>query len=117
MMHRFFSLKGRLSRGLFIGNIFAVIIFFTVLSTLYPYHLFDYNQFKLVDKIINTFNLLSIVCLIIQRLHDLDKSSIYALLLLVPIYNIFLILCILFKRGTIGSNQYGNDPLDTKSLA
>ena len=115
-MHRFFSLKGRLSRGLFIGNLFAVTIFFIGFTALYPYELFGYNNLDLVHNIINKLNLLSITCLMIQRLHDLNKSSIHSLLLLIPIYNIFLILCILFKRGTVGSNEYGADPLAFKEI-
>ncbi|MCT4507827.1 MAG: DUF805 domain-containing protein [Tepidibacter sp.] len=115
-MHRFFSLKGRLSRGLFIGHIFAVTIFFIGLTALYPHRLFGYNNLDLLHNIINKLNLLSITCLIIQRLHDLNKSSLHALLLLIPIYNIFLILCILFKRGTVGPNEYGEDPLSFRKI-
>ena len=47
----------------------------------------------------------------VKRLHDLDKSGWYYLLVLVPLVNLILGLCLLFVPGTRGSNEYGPDPL------
>jgi len=47
----------------------------------------------------------------IKRLHDLDKSGWYSLLLLIPFVNFVFGLYILFKKGADGRNQYGDDPL------
>ena len=49
--------------------------------------------------------------LITRRLHDLNKSGWYGLLLFVPIVDIFVGLCLLFMKGTDGPNEYGPDPL------
>ena len=46
-----------------------------------------------------------------QRLHDLNRSGWHVLLLLVPLYNIYLVFVLLLKKGTEGPNQYGPDPL------
>ena len=55
-----------------------------------------------------------IICqflLIIKRIHDIDKSNSHLWLIFIPIYNIYFILLLLFKKGTNGVNQYGGDPL------
>jgi preprotein translocase subunit SecG len=46
-----------------------------------------------------------------KRFHDLGKSGWHSLLLIIPIYNIYVILGLLLQTGTEGQNQYGDDPL------
>jgi len=48
--------------------------------------------------------------LVIRRLHDLGKPGTHSCLLLVPMYNIYLQLVLLFAKGVTGQNQYGPDP-------
>jgi uncharacterized membrane protein YhaH (DUF805 family) len=50
-------------------------------------------------------------CEVVKRLHDLDRPRSHYWLLLIPFYNIYLSLLLLFQRGTHGPNQYGDDPL------
>lgn len=45
--------------------------------------------------------------LIIQRMHDLNKSGWMSLLILVPFANIYLLVLIIFFKGTQGRNNYG----------
>lgn len=47
--------------------------------------------------------------LAIRRLHDLNASGWYVLLTFVP-FGQFLILWLMFKEGTQGSNKYGEEP-------
>jgi len=47
----------------------------------------------------------------VKRLHDLERPGAHYWLLLIPVYNIYLALVLLFKRGTSGPNRYGDDPL------
>ena len=58
----------------------------------------------------------AVVCAfqVVKRLHDLDRPGTHYWLLLIPIYNIYFGLLILFKKGTEGDNQYGPDPLAGK---
>jgi uncharacterized membrane protein YhaH (DUF805 family) len=51
------------------------------------------------------------VCISIKRFHDLGKPGIHFLLLFIPLYNIYLGLVLLFKKGETGANAYGEDPL------
>lgn len=45
--------------------------------------------------------------LVIQRLHDLNKTGWMSLLLLVPLANIYLLVLVIFFKGTEGRNDYG----------
>jgi uncharacterized membrane protein YhaH (DUF805 family) len=47
----------------------------------------------------------------VKRLHDLERPGAHYWLLLIPFYNIYLAVVLLFKRGTSGPNRYGDDPL------
>ena len=46
----------------------------------------------------------------VKRLHDLDKSGWLILLMFVPTVNALFGLYMLFADGTVGPNQYGEDP-------
>ncbi|WP_250461690.1 DUF805 domain-containing protein [Microbulbifer litoralis] len=45
--------------------------------------------------------------LYVRRLHDLNQSGIWVLLLVLPLVNLGLLIYLLFFRGTDGANQYG----------
>lgn len=47
----------------------------------------------------------------IRRLHDLEKSGWFMLLVLIPFVNIIFGLYLLLASGTVGYNKYGSDPL------
>ena len=53
----------------------------------------------------------------VKRLHDLDKSGWLILLMFVPIVNALFGLYMLFADGTVGPNQYGEDPSTGFSLS
>lgn len=47
-----------------------------------------------------------------RRLHDLDKSGWWLLLMLVPLVGWVVLIYWNCTRGTDGANRFGNDPLD-----
>lgn len=53
----------------------------------------------------------------VQRLHDVDKSGWWMLLMFIPIVNLLLGLYMLFARGTEGPNRFGPDPLARGGLS
>lgn len=53
------------------------------------------------------------IAVTVRRLHDLDRSGWHWWLFLVPLYNLYLALLLVFKKGTAGANEYGGDPLAT----
>jgi len=51
------------------------------------------------------------VCVTVRRLHDLGKSGWHIVGTMIPIYNIYLGLMLVFMRGNPKENQYGPDPV------
>ena len=51
------------------------------------------------------------VAVTVKRFHDLDRPGWHLLLLMIPLYNIYLTAILFVVEGTAGDNQYGVDPL------
>ncbi|QCD52101.1 DUF805 domain-containing protein [Campylobacter sp. RM16192] len=47
----------------------------------------------------------------VRRLHDINKSGWFYLLFLIPVIGAIILLIWFTKRGTIGPNQFGDDPI------
>lgn len=67
--------------------------------------------FAVMILVLCIFGFVASIMMLARRLHDLDKSGWWMLLLFVPLVNILLYIYILFFKGTEGPNQYGEDPL------
>lgn len=52
------------------------------------------------------------IAITVRRLHDLERPGWHWWLLMIPLYNFYLGLVLLFKPGTVGPNRYGHDPLE-----
>lgn len=46
----------------------------------------------------------------IKRLHDVNKPGSHLLLVFVPLYGFYVSFLLFFKKGTKGTNRYGDDP-------
>lgn len=55
------------------------------------------------------------IMLDIRRLHDLNRSGWFCLIILIPFVNIIFQLYLLLAQGTVGYNRYGEDPLLTST--
>lgn len=51
------------------------------------------------------------IAITVKRLHDLGRPGWHWFLLMIPLYNIYLGLILLFQKGTVGANAFGPDPL------
>ncbi|NTT85638.1 DUF805 domain-containing protein [Tabrizicola fusiformis] len=47
----------------------------------------------------------------VRRLHDLDRSGWWLLIVLVPVVGVILLIYWFATRGTVGPNRFGPDPL------
>lgn len=101
----FFSYEGRLNRAAFIGYSLLVAVITGVLSGIFQ-HIMPLlvRVISLASAIVGSF-------LTVKRYHDIEKPGWYYWLLLIPLYNIYLAILLLFKKGTTGPNAYGPDPL------
>lgn len=107
------SISGRTARGRFAGTTCYLVLY----SSFFAWVMV--NNFPAIETraelgpsllvvLINAFLVGSfIVFVTAQRLHDLNRSGWYGLLLLVPVINIGLLLMLLFKAGDPAPNRYG----------
>lgn len=120
----FFSTKGRIGRGRYLGYLLLTLV--VTLVTIYgvgaalgiaigvtsggpedamnrahaPSLLFGW----LVAMAVMIVGALQSV----KRLHDLDRPGAHYFFLWIPLYNIYLALVLLLQQGTAGANKYGS---------
>lgn len=111
-----FSTEGRANRSWYFWHIllddlaiFTAVMLFIVLGFVNP-------LFVLPGIGVALAGAWSAICITVKRLHDLDRSGWHLLLFMVPLYNVYLALVLLFKKGTEGQNQFGSDPLNAYRL-
>ena len=51
------------------------------------------------------------IMMIIRRLHDLDKSGWFVLVVMIPVIGLIFSIYLFFAPGTVGYNRYGADRL------
>ena len=71
------------------------------------------NAFNIVNGIFTLYSLVIFIpqlALITRRLHDVGKSSLYLLLMLVMPIGTFILMAIMALDGVRGANRYGEDP-------
>lgn len=110
-MHKYlthiFSTAGRISRNSFFWTSLAtaiiIIFLYIILQTLFGYA----STLILYPFIVWIFFSLSG-----KRLHDFGVSRWRLLVLLIPVFGpLWLGFILLMRKGTVGHNQYGDDPL------
>ncbi len=103
----FFSTAGRISRNSFFWSSLATgilfIFLYIVLQTLFGYA----TTLVIYPLLFWIFFTLSG-----KRLHDFGMSRWRLLFLLIPVFGpLWLGFILLMRKGTVGNNQYGDDPL------
>lgn len=121
-MGKYATFRGRASRSeywyftLFMAilNLIAVIITVAMLGMVSG--LLYLIVFLTVSLILNTPLFLPSLAVSIRRLHDLDKSGWWVLVILIPVLGFLILAWWGCRRGTEGQNMYGSDPLWTALL-
>ena len=107
------SISGRTARGRFAGTTIYLVLYssffaWVVLNDSPSIETRAELGLSLLVVLINAFLVGTfIVSATAQRLHDLNRSGWYGLLLLVPVINIGLLLILIFKAGDPAPNRYG----------
>ena len=103
----FYTFLGRYRRLKYVVHFAALSVVSSVIAS--------FIQNPVLGHSLNAVYLLLVMVPIVKRFHDLGKSSWWLLTLLIPLVNVYFGLCLLFKKGQAGPNQYGSDPLDPSS--
>jgi len=100
--------SGRASRSEYWYSLLWVILILTVVGCV-PYFLGVDDEFLTVDVLSVVLGILTLP-VIIRRLHDLNRSGGWFFIVFIPIVGQFLLPLYFIKRGTVGTNKYGEDP-------
>ena len=100
--------SGRASRSEYWYSLLWVILILTVVGCV-PYFLGVDDEFLTVDVLSVLLGILTLP-VIIRRLHDLNRSGGWFFIVFIPIVGQFLLPLYFIKRGTVGTNKYGEDP-------
>lgn len=124
IIKNYFSLSGRLNRkhfilrsvvATFVPVLLAILLIFVFAGGFRPD--MEYRHKDLLWLHVLLHSLLIILAIIagfslgIRRCHDLDKSGWWLLLGMVPYINVAWWLYLMCKRGTVGWNRFGDDPI------
>ncbi len=114
-LKKYFSFKGRINRGKFFGITTPISIIVYIINKITTGT--DSMFLLLFLLLLNVAHIALSTCLIVQRLHDIERPGTHYWLFLIPFYNFYLLLVLLLKQGTDGSNKYGEDPLQPPQVA
>ena len=70
-----------------------------------------YEKSELVSTLVALAFLLPSLAVCVRRLHDLNKSGWWVLLFFIPIIGLIVLIVWFATRGTVGANNFGEDPL------
>ena len=114
LFSKFFTFKGRSSRKEYIVRLLLTTIVFLI-AAYTIYYIKKVSLLGVFYKISLLFCMITMFLqyfpLAVRRLHDLNSSGWYVLLTFAP-FGQLLILWLMFKKGTDGVNDYGDDPLN-----
>ncbi|MCE2517435.1 MAG: DUF805 domain-containing protein [Alphaproteobacteria bacterium] len=69
-------------------------------------------SYEYASIIVNLLLIIPSFTVLIRRLHDIERSGWWILLLLIPFLGVIVIFIFTLLRGTDGDNEYGEDPID-----
>ena len=129
LFKKYATFSGRASRSEYWWWTLAVVLASLVVSLidaiLFPYGLagatpgaepWSSNSEGPLSLVFGLAVLLPSFAVSIRRLHDVDKSGWWILIILVPLIGSLYLIYLYVLRGTAGPNRFGNDPLGSDAL-
>lgn len=111
---KYFNADGRLNRQPYFIRLLILNVI-SIAPTLILYATGGPLLIESLNGVLTFFHIILFVLsilLMVGRLHDLNRSGWFSLLIFIPLINIIFFLILLFCRGTRGSNRFGPDPLE-----
>ena len=109
------TFSGRAPRSEFWWFMLFVIlgnIFFSIVDSILFGRSVDGQPISILGALFSLAVLLPWISVSVRRLHDVDRSGWWYLLVLIPLIGtLILIFAFYIHRGTPGSNRFGEDPL------
>lgn len=120
---KYFSGQGRIGRLRYFGTLMLIYIGMPLIWGMLMYMMIPMQISEGAKEIIPSITILLMAVFMIywnivtavKRFHDLDRPRRHAWLLLIPLYNIYLGLMLVFVKGSFGDNRFGPDPIESSS--
>ena len=104
------SSKGRMRRGKYVIACTIAYLIFAVIGMVHKaLGLDEKTEASAMGLLLGCLGIFVFVVFIIQlikRLHDVNRSGHHAWFLLVPCYNLFLLVSLMFEKGNDGTNPF-----------
>jgi uncharacterized membrane protein YhaH (DUF805 family) len=97
-MKNIFNISGKMDRIDYFGYSFLLGLISFIVGALIFYVNNLFSVFVLL--LICIFVIIFAINITVKRLHDLGRPGTHCLLLLIPVYNIYFSIILLFKKGT-----------------
>lgn len=117
MLDKFIGIDGRINRKKYIFRslfLWGMGFIFELCVIMGRVEQSDFMAGDLPGLVLLTMMGIPGLMLMVRRLHDLNRSGCWSLLVFVPVCSFFLFLYLCCFRGTKGRNPYGEDPLGGK---
>ena len=110
---KLFSFKGRLNRQGYFGRLILSSLLFGLLNYILGEVMIDtgYTSIAFGQLAVIIIAVIYSLSLMTRRFHDINRSGWWSIAGLIPLLNVIAGLVLLFKKGTVGDNKYGEDSL------
>lgn len=101
---KYSDVKGRAQRSEFWFFVLFYVLIYVAAAIVDPS--------EILGAIISLVLFLPTIAVSIRRLHDIDKSGWWYLIALIPLVNLIWVIYFGTKKGSVGANRFGEDPLN-----
>lgn len=74
------------------------------------------NKHDTLEILVNLAIFLPALSVSVRRLHDLNKSGWWYLIIFIPLIGAIVLIIWFLMRGTVGTNDFGEDPISQEQL-
>ncbi len=89
------------------------VVIFSIVTFMLDSLLFPDNPARLLNSLFSLAVFLPGLAMAIRRLHDIDKSGWWVLIVLIPIVGLIIFIVWAIKQGDEANNRFGANPLAT----
>ena len=109
LLNELMNYSGRFNRARYWSYNIGINLIHRIFSEIADYTLPDIANL-ITQILLLIVGMYFLVCMLIKRSHDLDKSGKFVWLYFIPLVNLYPAILFGFIKGTDGPNQYGSDP-------
>ena len=116
VLGKYATFAGRACRSEFwYWTLFTIIV--SIILSFVDAGLFASNQYGVLGLIFSLAVFIPGLAVTVRRLHDINRSGWWILIILIPLIGVLVLLYWEVSKGTEGTNEYGDNPLEALATA